>query len=160
MSDQASEWFTVVVAVEGVEADVVADRLWAVHSNKYDYATQRPHASEAEKKHYEETFAATAYETEHPVVRLHPETGEKSLVLGYFIQKFVGYNHVDSARLFDLFQDHVTRLENTVRWRWQAGHTTWGAAAVSGSFHCQWPASNTAPQSGQKLGSAIFSSRR
>lgn len=116
-------WANTVNAYDRLPAELkeLADRLWAVHSNKYDYATQRPHASEAEKKHYDETFAATAYETEHPVVRLHPETGEKSLVLGYFIQKFVGYNHIDSARLFDLFQDHVTRLENTVRWRWQDG---------------------------------------
>jgi taurine dioxygenase len=28
---------------------------------------------------------------------------------------------VDSARLFDVLQDHVVRLENTVRWRWHAG---------------------------------------
>lgn len=27
----------------------------------------------------------------------------------------------DSRYLFDLFQQHVTRLENTVRWRWAPG---------------------------------------
>jgi taurine dioxygenase len=116
-------WANTVAAYDHLPAELkdLADRLWAVHSNKYDYAAQRPQATEAERKHYESTFAATVYETEHPVVRLHPETGEKSLVLGYFIQKFVGQNHVDSARLFEILQDHVTRLENTVRWRWQAG---------------------------------------
>lgn len=116
-------WANTVAAYEYLPAELkeLADRLWAVHSNQYDYAAQRPHASEAEKKHYESTFASTVYETEHPVVRIHPETGEKSLVLGYFIQKFVGQNHVDSAKLFEILQGHVTRLENTVRWRWQAG---------------------------------------
>jgi taurine dioxygenase len=116
-------WANTVAAYEHLPLELkeLAERLWAVHSNKYDYAAQRPHASEAEKQHYESTFASTVYETEHPVVRIHPETKEKSLVLGYFIQKFVGQNHVDSAKLFEILQGHVTRLENTVRWRWQAG---------------------------------------
>jgi taurine dioxygenase len=44
-------------------------------------------------------------------VRIHPETGEKSLVLGQFVQRFVGQTHADSQALFQLFQSHVTRLE-------------------------------------------------
>ncbi len=99
----------------------LADTLWAVHSNKYDYAAQRPKATDAERKHYQDVFAATSYETEHPVVRIHPDTGEKVLVLGYFIQRLVGHSNVDSARLFDLLQNHVIRLENTVRWSWRKG---------------------------------------
>jgi taurine dioxygenase len=66
-------------------------------------------------------FAATVYETEHPVVRIHPETGERTLVLGNFFKRFVGLSAADSARLFGLFQDTITRLENTVRWRWAPG---------------------------------------
>ena len=61
------------------------------------------------------------FETEHPVVRVHPETGERSLVLGYFIQRLIGQTIGNSRTLFDLLQSHVTRPENTVRWRWQAG---------------------------------------
>ena len=116
-------WANTVAAYERLPEELkhLAERLWAIHSNKYDYAAQRPHSTEAEKKHYENVFASTVYETEHPLVRIHPETGEKALILGYFIQKLVGQNHVDSARLFDVLQDHVVRLENTVRWRWHAG---------------------------------------
>jgi taurine dioxygenase len=99
----------------------LADTLWAVHSNKYDYAAQRPKSTDAERKHYEDVFASTSYETEHPVVRIHPDTGEKVLVLGYFIQRFVGHSQADSKHLFDLLQDHVIRLENTVRWSWRKG---------------------------------------
>jgi taurine dioxygenase len=99
----------------------LAESLWAVHSNKYDYAAQRPKASDAERQHYQDVFASTAYETEHPVVRIHPDTGEKVLVLGYFIQRFVGHSNVDSAHLFELFQNHIIRLENTVRWNWRKG---------------------------------------
>lgn len=110
----------------------LADRLWAVHSNAYDYANrsssdfaQRASASteqtaEAVKK-YQSTFASTVYETEHPLVHVHPETGEKNLLLGSFVKKIIGVSTSESARLYDIFQEHVTRLEHSVRWRWAEG---------------------------------------
>jgi len=116
-------WANTVAAYHDLSPELrqLAESLWAIHSNKYDYAAQHAHATEAEKRHYEKVFASNIYEAQHPVVRLHPETGEKSLVLGYFIQRFVGHNHIDSAALFQLLQNHVTRLENTVRWNWREG---------------------------------------
>ena len=50
-----------------------------------------------------------------------PETGERALVLGHFIKRFVGLSTSDSNDLFELLQRHVTRLENTVRWNWAPG---------------------------------------
>ncbi len=99
----------------------LADTLRAIHSNLYDYAANRADATTEQIKRYREVFASTVYETEHPVVRIHPETGEKTLVLGSFFKQFVGFNSADSARLFAILQDHITRLENTVRWRWAEG---------------------------------------
>jgi alpha-ketoglutarate-dependent taurine dioxygenase len=61
------------------------------------------------------------FETEHPVARIHPETGEPSLLLGHFIRSFSGLSTADSADLYALLQRHVTRLENTVRWSWRDG---------------------------------------
>ena len=55
------------------------------------------------------------------MVRVHPETGERSLVLGHFVKKFVGLNSSESVALFKILQDRVTKLENTVRWTWEAG---------------------------------------
>lgn len=116
-------WANTVAAYDDLSPQLktLAEGLWAVHSNKYDYAAQRPKATDAERKHYQDVFASTTYETEHPVVRIHPDTNEKVLVLGYFIQRFVGHSNADSARLFNLLQDHVIRLENTVRWAWRKG---------------------------------------
>ena len=99
----------------------LADKLWALHSNEYDYAARRPEANPESEKHYREVFTSTVYETEHPLVRVHPETGERTLVSGHFIKNFIGYNTQDSDHLFALFQNHITRLENTVRWRWAEG---------------------------------------
>lgn len=100
---------------------LLADNLWAVHSNLYDYAAVVGDANEEAIKRHREVFASTVYETEHPLVHVHPESGERSLILGHFFKNFVGLNQADSQRLFSIYQDHITRPENTVRWRWQPG---------------------------------------
>lgn len=103
----------------------LADKLWAVHCNDYDYAS----ALSVDEKEIEKirdaiqrsTYVSKVYETEHPLVRVHPESGERTLLLGHFIKKFVGVTPDDSRRLFATFQDYIIRPENTVRWRWRAG---------------------------------------
>ncbi len=99
----------------------LADQLWALHSNVYDYAATRPSAKARQVQRYETVFKSTVYEAEHPVVQVHPLTGERALILGYFVRRLLGVSSADSGHLFAMLQDHVTRLENTVRWRWQAG---------------------------------------
>ncbi|MEA3543071.1 MAG: TauD/TfdA family dioxygenase [Pseudomonadota bacterium] len=99
----------------------LVDTLWAVHSNKYDYAHALGSKDAARSEEYQKIFASTVYETEHPVVRVHPETGERSLLVGHFVKQFVGLNSADSQRLFSILQDHITKPENTVRWRWAVG---------------------------------------
>lgn len=99
----------------------LVDNLWALHTNAYDYAATRDTVSKEAVERHRSVFASTVYETEHPVVRVHPVTGERTLVLGHFIKSFVGYSSQDSRRLFDILQDHVIKLENTVRWRWRQG---------------------------------------
>jgi alpha-ketoglutarate-dependent sulfate ester dioxygenase len=99
----------------------LAVQLWGIHTNDYDYASVRPTANAEDRQRHAEVFTATVYETEHPIVRVHPETGERSLILGGFLQKLVGYSLTDSAHLIAILQAHVIRLENTVRWRWTEG---------------------------------------
>jgi alpha-ketoglutarate-dependent sulfate ester dioxygenase len=105
----------------------LANNLWAVHTNLYDYAAllaNGPKDATTERDRlndYRNVFASTVYETEHPVVRVHPVSGQRSLLLGHFVKNFVGLNSADSARLFGIFQDHVTKPENIARWRWRAG---------------------------------------
>ena len=100
---------------------LIADTLWAVHSNLYDYAAVQQGASSEALERYRQVFASTVYETEHPLVHVHPESGERSLILGHFFKNFVGLSSGDNQRLFATFQEHVTKPENTVRWRWQPG---------------------------------------
>jgi len=114
-------WANTVAAYHDLspELKALAESLWAVHTNIYDYAVHHVQATAAEQAHYEKVFASNIYETEHPVVRIHPETGEKSLVLGQFFQRMVGQRHTASTALFDLLQSYVTKPENTVRWSWR-----------------------------------------
>jgi len=116
-------WANTVAAYRDLPQELrdLADRLWAVHSNEYDYAARRPNASDEETRRYHETFTSTVYETEHPLVHVHPETGERSLLLGHFVKRIVGLSSADSAHLFALLQNHIIAPENTVRWRWNAG---------------------------------------
>lgn len=103
---------------------VLAENLWAVHTNTYDYAADADARIEAladTERQYREEFISDYYETEHPVVRVHPETGRKVLLLGHFVKHFVGLGQAESTALFQLFQNRITKLENTIRWNWELG---------------------------------------
>jgi alpha-ketoglutarate-dependent sulfate ester dioxygenase len=97
----------------------LADQLWALHSNSYDYA--HPNATAREVHFRESVFKSTICEVEQPVVQVHPVTGERAIILGHFARKLLGVSPADSDHLFAMLQDHVTRLENTVRCRWSVG---------------------------------------
>lgn len=124
-------WANGETAYEGLPEPLrqLVNHLWAVHSNDYDYAAMLANApgggdsDEARKRqeNYRAVFASTIYEAQHPVVRVHPVSGLRSLLLGHFVRRFVGFNEADSKVLFAILQDHITRPENTVRWRWQPG---------------------------------------
>ncbi len=116
-------WANTATAYENLPIELrnLADQLWALHTNDFDYASKRNNVSSEDEKHYKDVFTSTLYETEHPVVHVHPETGERHLLLGHFVKNFIGLSSFDSAQLFSILQGHVTQLENTVRWRWSAG---------------------------------------
>jgi alpha-ketoglutarate-dependent taurine dioxygenase len=100
----------------------LAENLWATHTNLYDYAGGRAETAVSdETREYRAEFESAYYETEHPVVRVHPETGRRVLLLGHFVKRFVGLGSSESANLFTVLQNRIIRLENTVRWNWQLG---------------------------------------
>ncbi|WP_186108833.1 TauD/TfdA dioxygenase family protein [Burkholderia gladioli] len=116
-------WANTAAAYQHLPAPLraLADTLWAIHTNAYDYAASHVNADADQLKRYREVFTSTVYETEHPVVRVHPVTGERTLVLGHFVQRIKGLSTGESAHLLQVLHEHVTRLENTVRWNWREG---------------------------------------
>lgn len=116
-------WANTAAAYAGLPEPlrVLAESLRGVHTNDYDYAAARPEAPSAELLRHRKVFTSTKFETEHPVVRVHPETGERVLLLGNFLQKLAGLRSSDSRAVVGVLQSHVERPENTVRWQWRTG---------------------------------------
>jgi taurine dioxygenase len=115
-------WANTVAAYEHLPEPLkgLAGTLRAVHTNAPDGALPQDFADEPTRRH-EEQFISTIFETEHPVVRVHPETGEPSLLLGGFAKQVVGLSVGESRTLIKLLQDRVPTPENTVRWHWRPG---------------------------------------
>ncbi len=120
-------WANTVAAYADLPEDLrtLADGLRAVHSNGHDYGRVdllklRTSIGEERLAHLT-AFVSQVFETEHPVVREHPETGERALLLGGFAHRLVGHGSAESVDLLRIFQAYVTRPENIVRWHWEVG---------------------------------------
>lgn len=95
-------WASTAAAYEALPEPLrrLADDLWVVHTNR----TDKPE-----------------YHTEHPLVRVHPDTGERTLVAGSFARGIVGLDTHESTVLLELMQRRITLPENTIRWDWRPG---------------------------------------
>jgi taurine dioxygenase len=90
--------------------------LQAVHDATYNSAG-------AMRKGYQEvTDPRTAPGARHPLVRAHPESGQKSLFLGRRRNSYiVGFALEESERLLDELWRHATQPGFTWRQQWRAG---------------------------------------
>lgn len=95
----------------------LADTLWAEHTNDYDYAVPDEEVDE-QLAAQRAQFTSIKYRTVHPVVRVHPLTGERGLFIGGFAQRIVGLSPAEGRKILDLLQAYVTRPENILRHRW------------------------------------------
>jgi taurine dioxygenase len=118
-------WANTVAGYDDLPAELrsVADALWALHTNDFDYQVANAGADvdPDSLKDFQQQFASKVFKTRHPVVQLHPETGERALLLGAFAKSIEGLSSADSQRLLASFQESITKPENTVRWRWSPG---------------------------------------
>jgi alpha-ketoglutarate-dependent sulfate ester dioxygenase len=118
-------WANTVVAYKRLSSELraLADTLRIVHTNTHDYAkpTSREEAADSLMSEHRRVFVSTVFRSEHPAVRVHPETGERSLMLGGFAESVVGLGPQASRDLIRILQEYVTLPEHTVRWRWRDG---------------------------------------
>ena len=63
-----------------------------------------------------------SFSSEHPLVRVHPETGERTLFVSpAFLRRIVGLTARESQVLLEFLWEHSVRPEFVVRFRWNAG---------------------------------------
>jgi taurine dioxygenase len=111
-----TQWSNLVVAYQELSAPMrsMLDGLHAVHHNM-----QGP-AGSGKVKGLKEMFQAKDLQAVHPVVRVHPETGEQALfVNANFTTHIVELSKKESANLLAFLYDHIATPSYTVRFRWQ-----------------------------------------
>ncbi|MER6332710.1 TauD/TfdA family dioxygenase [Streptomyces sp. NPDC001034] len=111
-------WANLAAAYAGLSAPVRAfvDGLRAEHRLGVGYQP-RP-GGDAYLRHLLDHQVASV----HPLVRVHPETGERVLfVNGYYVEQITGVSRPESAALLQMLLDQAVRPEYTVRFRWEPG---------------------------------------
>ena len=94
------------------------ERLTATHTpaKAGGYFSQRdPAGAKAER-------TAAAAPSRHPVVRVHPETGNRSLFVNpLFTEKIDGLRRAESDALLGVIHNLAVQPERVVRWHWSEG---------------------------------------
>lgn len=63
-----------------------------------------------------------SFSSEHPIVRVHPETGERALYVSpAFLKSIAGLSARESQVILEMLWEHIVRPEFVVRFRWNAG---------------------------------------
>ena len=91
---------------------VVIDSLECVHDGSRSPDFQRRSSEEqAERRRRRPPVV-------HPLVRVHPETGRKSLFVGHQVRQFAGMSEEESKPFLDFLNEHATRHEFVYRHQW------------------------------------------
>jgi taurine dioxygenase len=118
-------WVNMARAYEDLPADIKMriEGLYARHSIEASFGARMP----IEKRH---ALKAQYPDAEHPVVRIHPETGEKVLFVNAFTTHFTNFHTAENVRyghdyspggsnLLNYLISRATIPEYQVRWRWR-----------------------------------------
>ncbi|MCL6683670.1 TauD/TfdA dioxygenase family protein [Sphingomonas alba] len=118
-------WVNMARAYEDLPADIKLriEGLYARHSIEASFGARMP----IEKRH---ALKAQYPDAEHPVVRIHPETGEKVLFVNSFATHFTNYHTSENVRygqdyapggsnLLNYLIARASIPEYQVRWRWR-----------------------------------------
>lgn len=100
----------------------LADRLVAVHDGNREFGYYLRQRRGGRGNHWDGAEVTELTPVRHPVVRVHPETGRRSLFVNPgFTSHIEGVSEAESRHLLDLFYAHLTKPEHIVRHRWRLG---------------------------------------
>jgi taurine dioxygenase len=113
-----TQWTNLVAAYEALSAPLqqLCDGLHALHRNFL------PPIRGDEASAFAGSFMARPIRAVHPVVRVHPESGERALFVNpNFTSHVVELTNREGAHLLALLYEHITDPRFTVRFRWRPG---------------------------------------
>jgi len=110
-------WTNLAAAYEGLSETFrnFVDALKGIHRFE-------PPAGAKINSNYDESIRRRVMESEHPIVRIHPESGERILFVSpSFLKSISGLTPRESGQILELLWEHITRPEYTVRFKWEPG---------------------------------------
>lgn len=111
-----TQWSNLAVAYETLSHPMrnLLDGLWAVHHN------HPPAKSLDEEQGFARTFQTEPLRTRHPVVRVHPETGERVLFVNPLWTSHIADIPLrESDAILTFLYEHLKTPMMTVRFRWE-----------------------------------------
>jgi len=111
-----TQWTNLAVAYERLSEPIktMIDSLHAVHQNAL------PVARGELSPQLQQQFQSQDLRAVHPVVRVHPETGERSLFVNpNFTSHVQELSRQESRHLLAMLYEHMTNPEFTCRFRWE-----------------------------------------
>ena len=110
-------WTNLVAAYNGLSPTMrgFVDGLRGIHAFV-------PRETAGTRSEYNERVKRRVLRSEHPLVTVHAETGERVLYVSpSFLKSIVGLTPRESQKILEILWEHVTRPEYTVRFKWNAG---------------------------------------
>ncbi len=112
-----TQWTNLAAAYDGLSPAVrgFLDGLRGIHR------IAAPPGTEA-SRYLKDAVQGGGMVSEHPLVRVHPESGEKVLFVSpSFLKSIVGLSPRESEVLLHFLWEHIVRAEYTVRFAWRPG---------------------------------------
>ncbi|WP_033344309.1 TauD/TfdA dioxygenase family protein [Catenuloplanes japonicus] len=119
-----TNWADSQLAYESLSPGVrtLVDGLTAVHDGNREFGYYLAQRRNGRGNEWDGEVVTRLDPIEHPVVRVHPETGRKGLFVNPgFTSHIVGVSDAESRGILDLLYAHLTKPEHIVRHRWQPG---------------------------------------
>ncbi|WP_248964015.1 TauD/TfdA dioxygenase family protein [Sphaerisporangium perillae] len=119
-----TNWADSQLAYDSLSAPVreLADKLTAVHDGNREFGYYLAQRRGGKGSVWDGEVVTRLDPVEHPVVRVHPETGRKGIFVNPgFTSHIVGVSEAESRGILDLLYAHLTKPEHIIRHRWRAG---------------------------------------
>jgi alpha-ketoglutarate-dependent taurine dioxygenase len=119
-----TNWADAQLAYDSLAAPVrrLADQLTAVHDGNREFGYYLAQRRGGRGNEWDGEVVTKLEPVEHPVIRVHPETGRRSIFVNPgFTSHIVGVSEFESRAILDLLYAHLTKPEHIVRHRWRPG---------------------------------------